>query len=266
MKASSLLKRAGELLEMADKVIDKGIQDNPYDHGFLELKEVRDQLFVPRKFSNEPEENEDEEAYEHCFTPDEVVNKQGSGTADENVFPFTQVAIAMSDEVCREWETSHQQIPTRLNFEDDEELDLNVTQPPATQGKVVVDDLHEDQVLLESLRDYVSQDQADGCGFKTPDHPISVIPHDSNTSNRLSRFGRESMENKSKDIIPVYPNPLPLNVLVPKLERARLQRQRLLPEVLRSPYMTREVSVVYGLATHEKKVAECFFSGRLNET
>ena len=74
------------------------------------------------------------------------------------------------------------------------------------------------------------------------------------------------MENKSKEIMPVYPNPLPLNVLVPKLERARLQRQRLLPEVLRSPYMTREVSVVYGLATHEKKVAECFFSGRLNET
>ena len=53
MKASSLLKRAGELLEMADKVIDKGIQDNPDDHVFLELKEVRDQLFVPRKFSNE---------------------------------------------------------------------------------------------------------------------------------------------------------------------------------------------------------------------
>ncbi|PWA53614.1 phospholipase-like protein [Artemisia annua] len=265
-KAAAFLKRAGELIEMGDKVIDKGIEDNPDDHGFLELKELRDQLFVPRKFSDEPDVNEDEEAYEQCFTPEKGVNKKGSGAADECVFPFTQVAIAMSDELCREWSRNHQQIPTRLNFEDDEGFDLNVTQPPATQGKVVVDDLEADQVLLESLRDYVSQDPADVGGFTTPDHPILVGAHESNTSNRLSRFGRESMGSKSKEIVPVYPNPMPLNVLVPKVERARAQRKRLLPEVLRSPYMTREVSVVYGLDTHEKKVAQCFFSGRLQET
>ena len=41
-KASSYLKRAAELVDMADKVIDKGIEDNPYDHGFWELKELRD--------------------------------------------------------------------------------------------------------------------------------------------------------------------------------------------------------------------------------
>ncbi|PWA36793.1 hypothetical protein CTI12_AA594890 [Artemisia annua] len=265
-KAASFLKRAGELIEMADKVTDKGIEDNPDDHGFFELKELRDQLFVPRKFSNGPDDNEDEEAYEQCFTPEKSVNKKGSGAADECVLPFTQVAIAMSDEVCRDWSRNHQQIPTRLNFEDDEGFDLNVTQPPATQGKVVVDDLEADKVLLESLRDYVSQDPADGGGFTTPDHPISVRAQESNTSNRLSRFGKESMGSKSKEIVPVYPNPLPLNALVPKLERARAQRKKLLPEVLRSPYMTREVSVVYGLETHEKKVAECFFSGRLQET
>ncbi|PWA87075.1 transcription factor, MADS-box [Artemisia annua] len=240
-KAAAFLKRAGELIEMGVKVIDKGIEDNPDDHGFLELKELRDQLFVPRKFS--PDVNEDEEACEQCFTPEKGVNKKGSGAADECVFPFTQVALAMLDELCREWSRNHQQIPTRLNFEDDEGFDLNVTQPPATQGKVVVDDLEADQVLLESLRDYVSQDPADVGGFMTPDHPISVGAHESNTSNRLSRFGRESMGSKSKEIVPVYPNPMPLNVLVPKVERARAQRKRLLPEVLRSPYMTREVSV-----------------------
>lgn len=270
-KASSYLKRAAELVDMADKVIDKGIEDNPYDHGFWELKELRNQLFVPRKYSKEPADNEDEEAYEKCVTPKKGVNKKGSGAADEYVFPFTQeygtptLAIAISDEVCREWERNHQQIPVRLNFEDDVDFDLNVTQPPASQGKVV-DDLEEDRVLLESLREYVSQDPADGGGFTTPDHPISVGAHESNTSNRLSRFGRESMANKSKEIVPVYPNPVPLNVLVPKIERVRAQRQRLLPEVLRSPYMTREVSLLYGLGTHEKKVAECFFSGRLQET
>ena len=85
-------------------------------------------------------------------------------------------------------------------------------------------------------------------------------------SNRLSRFGRESMGNKSKEIVPVYPIPVPLNVLVPKLEHSRAQRQRLLLEVYRSPYMTREVSLLNGLGTHEKKVGECFFSGRLPET
>ncbi|PWA56464.1 hypothetical protein CTI12_AA419660 [Artemisia annua] len=53
------------------------------------------------------------------------------------------------------------------------------------------------------------------------------------------------MGSKSKEIVPVYPNPVPLNVLAPKLERARAQRKRLLPEVLRSPYMTREVDVVF---------------------
>ena len=141
-----------------------------------------------------------------------------------------------------------------------------MTQPPATQGRVVVDDLAEDQLLLDSLRDYVSQEPADDGGFKTPEHPISVGAHSSNTSNRLSRFGRESFGNKNKDIVPVYPDPLPLNVLVPKLEHARAKHQRLLPEVYRSPYMTREVSVGDGLSKHEQKVAECFFSARFSET
>ena len=190
-KASSYLKRAAELVDMADKVIDKGIEDKPYDHGFWELKELRDQLFFPRRYSNEPADNEDEEAYEERVTPEKGVNKKGSGAIDEYVFPFTQVygtpteAIAISDKVCREWERNHQQIPTRLNFEDDVDFDLNVTQPPATQGKGVDYDMEEDPVLLESLGEYVSQDPADGGGFTTPEHPIAAGAQDSNTSNRL---------------------------------------------------------------------------------
>ncbi|PWA72323.1 ulp1 protease family, C-terminal catalytic domain-containing protein [Artemisia annua] len=235
---SLYLKRAGDLRDMADRLLVKGLEDNPDDNGFMELKELRDQMFVNRKYYHNPEHKEGltKETYDKCFTPEKGVNKKDSGAADEYVFPFTQVAIAMSDE------------------------------PPATQGKDVVDDLAEDQVLLDSLRDFVSQEPTDGGGFKTPDHPISVRAHLSNTSNRLSRFGRESMGNKSNDIVPVYPDPVPLNVVVPNLAHARAKRSKLLPEVYRSPYMTREVSVVDGLGKHEREVAECFFSARFSET
>ena len=71
---------------------------------------------------------------------------------------------------------------------------------------------------------------------------------------------------KNKDIIHVYPDHVPLNVLVPKRERARLKRERLLPEVLMSPYVIREVSLLYGISTHEQRVVDCLFSGRLLET
>ncbi|PWA88824.1 ulp1 protease family, C-terminal catalytic domain-containing protein [Artemisia annua] len=235
---SLYLKRAGELRDMADRLLVKGLEDNPDDNGFMELKEHREQMFVNRKYYHNPEDNEGltKETYDKCFTPEKGVNKKDSGAADEYVFPFTQVAIAMSDE------------------------------PPATQGKVVVDDLAEDQVLLDSLRDYVSQEPADGGGFKTPDHPILGRAHLSNTSNRLSRFGRESMGNKSNDIVPVYPDHVPLNVVLPNLAHARAKLPRLLPEVYRSPYMTREVSVVDGLGKHEREVGECFFSARFSET
>ncbi|PWA66146.1 RNA-directed DNA polymerase, eukaryota [Artemisia annua] len=164
---SLYLKRAGELRDMADRLLVKGLEDNPDDHGFMELKEVRDQMFVNHKYYHNPEDNEGltKETYDKCFTPEKGVNKKDSGAADE-----------------------------------------------------------------------------------------------------LSRFGRESMGNKSKDIVPVYPDPVPLNVLVPNLAHARAKRPRLLPEVYRSPYMTREVSVVDGLGKHELKVAECFFSARFSET
>ena len=273
-KLSSYLKRAGELIDMSDRLLVKGLEDNPDDHAFMELKELRDQMFVNRNYNHNPEDNEDptKQAYEKYFTPGEGVKLSDSDAPDEYVFPFTQVygtpteAIAVSDKVCREWECNHQQIPTRLDFEDDGQFDLNQTQPLAMQGQVVVDDLAEDQLLLDSLRDYVSQEPTDGGGFKTPNHPISVPAHESNTSNRLSRFGRESLGNKSKDIVPVYPDPLPLNVFLPKLEHSRAKRKRLLPEVYRSPYMTREVAVGDGLSKHEQKVAECFFSARFTET
>ena len=187
-KLSLCLERAVELMDMADRLLVKGLEDNPYDHGFSELKERRDQMFVNRNYYHNPEDMKDptKEAADKCFTPEECVNKKDSAP-DEYVFPFTQVygtpteIIAVSNEVCREWERNHQQIPTRLDFEDDGEFDLNQTQPPATQGQVVVDDLAEDQLLLDSLRDYVSQDPEDGGGFTTPYHPISVRPIESNT-------------------------------------------------------------------------------------
>ena len=91
-KLSSYLKRAGELVDMADRLLVRGLLDNPDDHGFMELKELRDQMFVNRTSYHNPEENEDptEEAYDKCFTPQKGVNLNDSGAPDEYVFPFTQ--------------------------------------------------------------------------------------------------------------------------------------------------------------------------------
>lgn len=83
---SSYRKRAGELIDMAYEVLDKGLEDNPEDCGYMKFKELRDQLFVARKYSKKPEDNEDptEEAYEKCFTPEKGVNQKDIGEADEN--------------------------------------------------------------------------------------------------------------------------------------------------------------------------------------
>ncbi|PWA87360.1 hypothetical protein CTI12_AA128140 [Artemisia annua] len=56
--ASSYLKKARELLDMAEEVIDIGLEDNPDDYGFVELKELRDQLCIPRKYSHKPKDDE----------------------------------------------------------------------------------------------------------------------------------------------------------------------------------------------------------------
>ncbi|GKC93728.1 hypothetical protein Tco_1159170, partial [Tanacetum coccineum] len=109
---SASLKRAAEMAELADDVLDEGLSLYPDDAGFVELKELRDQMFVDQFFK------------------------------------------------------TNEHIPTRLNFDDGADFDLNITQPPATQGKEVGDE-QEPQDILE---------------FKTPNHLKGSSPKDRSTS------------------------------------------------------------------------------------
>ncbi|GKB87304.1 hypothetical protein Tco_0959576 [Tanacetum coccineum] len=108
---------------MANEVLDDGLANNPMDPGLLELKEMMDQMFT--------------------------------------VYGAPNGYAKLADSVWEEWHKMDENIPTRLNFYDAEDIDLNVTQPPATQEKVVGDaddekTLEEHVSLLESLENYVS--------------------------------------------------------------------------------------------------------------
>ncbi|GJX76292.1 ulp1 protease family, C-terminal catalytic domain-containing protein [Tanacetum coccineum] len=206
---SALLKKAGELVEMADEVLDQGLENNPTDSGFIELKEPRNQLFAVPTYSQQPKNNPDEKEEDDptnfsFHTPDE----------GEKQFPV-------------------EQIPARLNFDEAHDIDLNVTQPPATQGKVVggakdENNMEEDESLLDFIRNYVSQETIEEDEFFTPDQTIGVYEKESKMS--------------------------------------RPKRRVVLPEVVRSPYVVREVSLIYGISSHESIATNCLFSARLTET
>ncbi|GJR17728.1 hypothetical protein Tco_0966255 [Tanacetum coccineum] len=101
---SALLKKAGELVEMADEVLDEGLENNPTDSGFIELKELRNQLFEVPTYSqlprNNPDEKEEDDPTNFRFhTPDDG-RKQ---------YPITQVYGSptgygeLHDKVWEEW-------------------------------------------------------------------------------------------------------------------------------------------------------------------
>nr|GEV03794.1 DNA polymerase alpha catalytic subunit [Tanacetum cinerariifolium] len=98
-------KRAIEMAELADDVLDEGLSLHPDDAGFVELNELRDPI-----------------------TQHEDV------IADGDELPFTHLASELADRVCNEFFSRNKHIPTRLNFKE-ADFDLNITQPPATQGK-----------------------------------------------------------------------------------------------------------------------------------
>ncbi|GKA31867.1 hypothetical protein Tco_0718234 [Tanacetum coccineum] len=58
----------------------------------------------------------------------------------------------------------------------------------------------------------------------------------------------------------------PLQSIPPKAELRRTKRIVRPAEVLRSPYVVREVSVCGAVSNNEKRAADCLFSGRFNET
>nr|GEY89287.1 hypothetical protein [Tanacetum cinerariifolium] len=109
-----------------------------------------------------------------------------------------------------------------LNFDDGANFDLNITQPLATRGKQVGDE----------------QEPQDVPEFKTPNQPKGASPKDRNTSRGLSKFGQEYLTNNNKSMIHVFSEPQPLNVLQPLIHQHRAKRHAILPEILRSPFVS----------------------------
>ncbi|GJU25753.1 hypothetical protein Tco_1164374, partial [Tanacetum coccineum] len=250
---SAFLKKAGELVEMADEVLDKGLENNLTDSGFIELKELRNQLFeVPTT----DEKEEDDPTNFSFHTPDDG-GKQ---------YPITQVYGSptgyreLQDKVWEEWHRQAGHILTRLNFDEVDDINLNVTQPPATQGKVVggaedENNMEEDESLLDALINYVSQETKDEDEFFTPDQTIGVPEKES----KMSRFGTDSNAMlDSKAMVPAFSQPKPLNVLLGNIPYGRPRRNVVIPEVLHSPYVVREVSLICGISPHEKRAANCW--------
>ena len=259
---AACLKRAGKLADRADQLIDEGLDIDKNDVALLELKELRSHLFAVPAYSEQPKQG----TYPEDYANYSFRTPENGGEP----FPFTQVYGSatgygeLSDKLCEEWRRANGQIPTRLDFDDTEEIDLNVTQPPATQGKVVGGSkdetaMEEVEDLLEGLRNYDSQNPDDGDMFRTP-VGTRVCEKENNT------YGKESIKCGSKEIVPAYSEPKPLNVLLGNVMINRLKRQTFLPEKLRSPYVVREVSLVSPRTQHEIRVAECLFSARLPQT
>lgn len=103
-------KKAGELVELADEVLDEGLESNPTDSGFIELKTLRDQMFAVCTCSQRPKDKaEQDDATNFSFRTPENGEKQ---------FPFTQVygtpmeIAALSDKV---WEELHRTSDTNSN-------------------------------------------------------------------------------------------------------------------------------------------------------
>ncbi|GKA40160.1 ulp1 protease family, C-terminal catalytic domain-containing protein [Tanacetum coccineum] len=77
----------------------------------------------------------------------------------------------------------------------------------------------------------------------------------------MLRFGTNSNEMvDSKAMVPAFSQPKPLNVLPGNFPYGRPKRRVVLPKVLRSPYVVREVSYICGISPHESRAANCLFS------
>lgn len=80
---AACLKKACELVELADEVLDEGRANNPSDTSFMELKELWDQMFAVPTYTQQqrdyPEENDNTR---FSFRTPENGGKQ---------FPYTQM-------------------------------------------------------------------------------------------------------------------------------------------------------------------------------
>ncbi|GJT31393.1 hypothetical protein Tco_0911668 [Tanacetum coccineum] len=135
---SAFLEKAVELAELAGDVLDEGLSLHPDDVGFMELKELRDQMFATRTFSQKPCKYQEptDQTYDNCHTPWNGRTQHEDVVEDGDELPFTQLCIELSDRVCTEFcRTNEPQDvpefktldqPKRLNFDDGEELGIKI--------------------------------------------------------------------------------------------------------------------------------------------
>ncbi|PWA49956.1 ulp1 protease family, C-terminal catalytic domain-containing protein [Artemisia annua] len=159
-EASQKSVEAGELMHEADEDLDEALEENPTDEGLLQMKELRD-----ANESTKPTEDGNDGVY--CTPEKDVPKPWGFKDAPDEPFPFTQfygtpsAYVAYSEQVSAE--RSNKEKRLRSDQVNVSKFNLNITQPPATQGRSVdVTDgdrsIAEAQELLESLQVYDSQD------------------------------------------------------------------------------------------------------------
>ena len=251
--------KAGELIDEADETLDVALEENPTNEGLLQMKELRDALFRARVFREPASESskptEDANNVHHC-TPE--------NDAPDEPFPFTQVYgtpsafVAYSEQVSAERRNKDDML--RSDKVHISKFDLNLTQPPATQGRSINlpggdKSFAEAEELLESLQVYDSQD----------------LPHfECFTPEKLVVGGQESGVSGyvSSGAITPYTScdVQPLQTIIPKETNVRPKRNGRPAEVLCSPWVRRACSLAAALSGHEKRATECLFSGRLPET
>ncbi|PWA95445.1 hypothetical protein CTI12_AA050540 [Artemisia annua] len=259
VRGQNTLKRGG-LIDEADEELDAALELNPTHAGLIQMKEVRDLLFRSRVFSEPANESKKptEEAYDGGYcTPENVKEK-------DEPFPFTQfygtpsAYVAYSEQVSAE--RSKKESKLRSDKVIVSKFDLNVTQPPATQGRSVYvpgveKSFAEEEELLESFSLYDSQDLPHFDCF-TPEKLI-VGRQESGVSGNVSN--RSITPYTVCDVVP-------LQTIIPEDNNERPKRHSRPAEILCSPWVRRACSLAVGLGGHEKRVSECLFSGRFSET
>ncbi|GKD65289.1 peptidase C48, SUMO/sentrin/Ubl1, partial [Tanacetum coccineum] len=227
-------KKAVELIDEAEYALDDALEQNPHDKELIQLRDLRDVLFGSRKYSqpasDSPKENE-EQVNEQERTADEAEQEH---TADEAyrytpVYGTPSAYVAYSEQVELEWSNKQKQL--RSDNVQVSKFDLNLTEPPPTEG------------------------------FNTPETLIgvrSIADVSGNAGNIVSETSALTPYNIC--------DAQPLQSIPPQAVPRRTQRNVRPSEVLRSPYVVREVYLCGTLSNHEKRASDCLFSGRLTET
>lgn len=243
-------------MDEVDEALDKALEENPTDEGLLQMKEVRDSLFRARVFREPADEssrpNEDRNDMDYCSPENDVPNTWSYKDAPDEPFPFTQfygtpsAYVAYSEQVSAERRNKEKKLKSdKVNVS---KFDLNITQPPVTQGRSVdvsggEKSIGEAEELLEALQVYDSQD----------------LPHfDCFTPEKLIVGRQEAGESGNVCNGSITPYTIcdvaPLQTIIPKATNVRPKRHGRPAEVLCSPWVRRACSLVAGLGGTRKNL------------